>query len=154
MRCASILAPKRVPLPAGLTIHLVERAAVVGQEAERMKVFTKRAAISIALIVGLSLFHSATDAAELWTFCVASSPGGGEVWITRPFASSGERRALETEMQTTLKQRQGERTLAQCPQPSSDKVAVVNAQTAAIEFNRKLGAVMHELPEDEFPLRQ
>ncbi len=119
-----------------------------------MQVSTKRAAISVVLIVGLSLLHSASDASELWTFCVASSPSGGEVWITHPFASSSDRRALETEMQTTLKRRQGERALAQCPQPSSDKVAVINAQTAAIEFNRKLGAVMHELPEDEFPPRQ
>jgi hypothetical protein len=31
---------------------------------------------------------------------------------------------------------------------------VVNAQTTAIEFNRKLGAVMHELREEEFPSRQ
>jgi hypothetical protein len=151
---AFFLAPERVPLLGGLTVHLAERTEVVGQEAERMNVSTKRAAISVALIVGLSLLHSASDAAELWTFCVASSSNGGEVWITRPFASSSDRRALETEMQTTLKRRQGERTLAQCPQPSSDKVAVVNAQTTAIEFNRNLGAVMHELPEDEFPPHQ
>jgi hypothetical protein len=126
----------------------------VGLEAERMKDFTKRGAISAALIVGLALLSSASEASELWTFCVASSPNSGEVWITHPFASSSDRRALETEMQTTLKRRQGERALAQCPEPSSDKVAVINAQTTAIEFNRKLGEVMHELPEDEFPPRQ
>jgi len=56
-------------------------------------------------------------------------------------------------MQSTLMRREGERVLAQCPQPSSDKVAVVNAQTTAIEFNRKLGAILHELSEDEFPPR-
>ena len=65
----------------------------------------------------------------MWTFCVASAPGGGEVWITKPFASSGDRRALGAAMQSTLKRREGERVLAQCPQPSADKVAVVNAQT-------------------------
>ena len=54
-------------------------------------------------------------------------------------------------MQTTLKRHEGERVAAQCPQPSSDKVAVVNAQTAAIEFNRKHGAILHALPERDFP---
>ena len=53
-------------------------------------------------------------------------------------------------MQSTLKRREGERVLAQCPQPSSDKIAVVNAQTTAIEFNRKLGAILHVLSEDGF----
>ena len=53
-------------------------------------------------------------------------------------------------MESTLKRREGERVTAQCPQPSSDKVAVVNAQTTAIEFNRKLGRVLHEVQERDF----
>jgi len=53
-------------------------------------------------------------------------------------------------MQTTLKQHEGERVLAQCPQPLSDKVAVFNAQTTAIEFNRKLGAILNALPARDF----
>jgi hypothetical protein len=28
---------------------------------------------------------------------------------------------------------------------------VVNAQTTAIEFNRKLGAILHEVPGRDFP---
>jgi hypothetical protein len=119
-----------------------------------MKVSLTRAGVPIALIAGLAFLQTASEASELWTFCVASSPNGGEVWITNPFASSSDRRALEAAMQTTLKRRAGERALAQCPKPSSEKIGVINAQTTAIEFNRKLGAILHELPEDEFPPRE
>jgi hypothetical protein len=99
----------------------------------------------------LALAQTTSEASQMWTFCVASASDGGEVWITRPFASSSDRRTLETAMQSTLKQREGERAQAQCPRPSSDKVGVVNAQTTAIEFNRKLGVILHELPEVEMP---
>ncbi len=111
----------------------------------------KVARVFVVLVVALACAQTASEASTMWTFCVASAPGGGEVWITDPFASSSDRRALEAAMQTTLKRREGERVLAQCPQPSSDKVAVVNAQTTAIAFNRKLGVILHEVPERDFP---
>ncbi len=107
--------------------------------------------IPLALVAALAFTQTTSEAAQMWTFCVASVPTGGEVWITDPFASSSDRRVLESAMQSTLKRREGERVLAQCPQPSSDKVAVVNAQTTAIAFNRKLGVILHELPEQDFP---
>ena len=110
--------------------------------------------LSVVLVAALAFGQSTSEASQTWTFCVASAPGGGEVWITNPFASSSDRRALEAAMQSTLKRREGERAAAQCPQPSADRVAVVNAQTTAIEFNRKLGAILHELPEAEFPPRE
>ena len=107
--------------------------------------------LPIVLVVALAFAQTASEASQTWTFCVASAPGGGEVWITGPFASSSDRRALEAAMQTTIKRHEGERVAAQCPQPSSDKVAVVSAQTAAIEFHRKRGAILHALPERDFP---
>ena len=110
--------------------------------------------LPVVLVAALAFAQTTSEASQMWTFCVASAPGGGEVWITNPFASSSDRRALEAAMQSTLKRREGERALAQCPQPSADKVAVVNAQTTAIEFNRRLGAILHVLPEDEFPPRE
>ena len=110
--------------------------------------------LPVVLVAALAFAQTASEASQMWTFCVASAASGGEVWITNPFASSSDRRALESAMQATLKRRAGEHVTAQCPQPSSDKVAVVNAQTTAIEFNRKLGAILHELPEDEFPPRE
>jgi hypothetical protein len=106
--------------------------------------------LPVALIALLAIAQTAGEASQMWTFCVASAPGGGEVWITNPFASASDRHFLEWALQSTLKWR-GERALAQCPEPSSDKVAVVNAQTTAIEFNRKLGAILHEVTEHDFP---
>jgi hypothetical protein len=87
-----------------------------------------------------------SEASRMWFFCVASAPGGAEVRITDPFASLSDRNVLEAATQTTLKRRERERVSAQCPQPSSDKFAVVNAQTTAIAFNRNLGAILHALP--------
>jgi hypothetical protein len=107
--------------------------------------------LPIVLAAALAFAPSASEAAQMWTFCVASAPGGGEVWITAPFASSSDRRALEAAMQTTLKRHEGERALAQCPQPSADKAAVVDAQQAAIALNRKHGAILHALPQQDFP---
>jgi hypothetical protein len=49
-------------------------------------------------------------------------------------------------LKSALARQSHERADAQCPRPSADKVAVVNAQTTAEEFNRKLGAVLHDLP--------
>jgi hypothetical protein len=107
--------------------------------------------LPVVLAAALAFAPTSSDAEQKWTFCVASAASGGEVWITDPFASSSDRHVLELAMQSTLKLREGERVSAQCPQPSSDKVAVVNAQTTAIAFNRKLGAILHALPEREFP---
>jgi hypothetical protein len=116
-----------------------------------MRFYLMSVRFPLVLVAVLSVAQTASGASQMWTFCVASAPTGGEVWITDPFASSNGRRALELAMESTLKRREGERVTAQCPQPSSDKVAVVNAQTTAIEFNRKLGAILHEVPERDFP---
>jgi len=116
-----------------------------------MQLTEKSVGLSVVLAAALAFAPTSSVAQQKWTFCVASAPGGGEVWVTDPFASSSDRHALELALQTTLKLHAGERVSAQCPQPSSDKVGVVNAQTTAIAFNRKLGAILHAVPESEFP---
>ena len=73
----------------------------------------------------------AVAAGDSWTFCVASARGDN-VWITDVFAARGAARVD-----------------VQCPEPVTDKTAAVNAQFAAIEFNRKLGAKLHEAPARE-----
>jgi hypothetical protein len=90
---------------------------------------------------------------QAWTFCVASSLGSKEVWITSLFPALVDRDRLERELKGLLEHRGHERVVAQCPQPNEDKVSVVNAQTTAEEFNRKLGAVLHAVPPQEFPPR-
>ena len=64
--------------------------------------------------------------------------------MTQVFSAYARREVVESELEAFLKRESLSGFVAQCPQPSPNKVAVVNAQTTAIEFNRKLGAVMHE----------
>jgi hypothetical protein len=90
---------------------------------------------------------------QAWTFCVASALGSKEVWITRLFPAFVDRERLEREMRQLIERRAHASVVAQCPQPNKDKVSVVNAQTTAEEFNRKLGAILHAVPPQEFPPR-
>jgi hypothetical protein len=90
---------------------------------------------------------------QAWTFCVASAFGSREVWITSLFPAFVDRERLEREMRELIERRAHARVVAQCPQPNEDKVFVVNAQTTAEEFNRKLGAILHAVPPQQFPPR-
>jgi hypothetical protein len=93
-------------------------------------------------------------AAERWTFCVASSLGAKDVWITEVFAAVADRERLETEFRDVLERQGSSRIVAQCPRPDADKTSVVNAQIAAEEFNRKLGGLLHAVSAQEFPPRR
>jgi len=90
----------------------------------------------------------AAAATELWTFCVASA-GGDNVWITDVFAATRGREKLESAVKAYLGRQGATRVDVQCPAPVADKTAAVNAQFAAIEFSRKLGAELHEVPARE-----
>jgi len=93
----------------------------------------------------LSLVAAPAAAAnELWAFCVASA-GGDNVWITDVFAATRDRVRLERDVKTYLARQGATRVDVQCPAPVADKTAAVNAQFAAVEFNRKLGATLHEV---------
>jgi len=89
------------------------------------------------------LIAAPAHAASRWTFCVGAALGGKDVWITDVFPASAERERLENELKTMLTRQGGERIVAQCPEPLDDKTAVVNAQTTAEDFNRKLGKTLH-----------
>ena len=86
----------------------------------------------------------AAAADQQWTFCVASTRGGDDVWITDVFAATRGHKRLEGELKAYLASRGASRIDAQCPAPAADKTAAVNAQFAAVEFNRKLGSALHE----------
>ena len=94
----------------------------------------------------------ACDAAPRWTFCVAASKSGDEVWITGVFAAERGRDELEG-LFKALVERAGASADAQCPLPREDKTEAVNAQFEAEEFNRKLGATLHAVFAGEFLLR-
>ena len=91
----------------------------------------------------------AAAAGEAWTFCVASARGGDNVWITDVFAATRDRVRLERDMKAYLARQGLTRVDVQCPAPAVDKTAAINAQFAAIDFNRKLGATLHEVPARE-----
>ena len=92
-------------------------------------------------------------ASSSWTFCVASALGSKDIWITGLFPAEINRERLEEEMKAFLERQGHQRIVAQCPQPTEDKVTALNAQTTAEEFNRKLGSVLHGVPAREFPPR-
>jgi hypothetical protein len=85
-----------------------------------------------------------------WTFCVAATHEGKDVWISDVFAATREREKLEGELKAYLLHHDGLGLDVQCPEAKDDKTAVVNAQFAAIEFNRKLGATLHEVAANAF----
>jgi hypothetical protein len=108
--------------------------------------------VAACCAIALSLPQLAA-AQPRWTFCVAASKSGADVWITDVFAASHDREQLESAFKAML-ERSGARADAQCPLPREDKTEVVNAQFQAEEFNRKLGATLHPAPANEFPPRR
>ena len=101
----------------------------------------------------LFAFAAPAAAGPSWTFCVASAIGSKDIWITSLFPAQTGRERLEEELKALLERQGHSPIVAQCPQPTEDKVSAVNAQTTAEEFNRKLGSVLHGVPAREFPPR-
>ena len=110
--------------------------------------------ISIALIAIVISLPAVALAQPRWTFCVASSKSGADVWITDVFAAERDRVALESAFKAVLERTGAAGADAQCPMPSEDRTEAVNAQFEAEDFNRKLGATLHAAPAGEFPPRR
>ena len=94
------------------------------------------------------------SAAPRWTFCVASSKGGADVWISDVFQAERDRVELENAFRAAVVKLGAANPDAQCPLPVEDKTEAVNAQFKAEEFNRSLGATLHAAPASEFPPRR
>ena len=109
---------------------------------------------SIALLLAIIVGSPALAGGEpRWTFCVAASKSGGDVWITDVFAAVRDPEQLENAFKAMI-ERTGARADAQCPLPREDKTEAVNAQFEAEAFNRKLGATLHPVLAGEFPPRR
>jgi hypothetical protein len=108
---------------------------------------------SIALVAIALGLPAPADAAPRWTFCVAASRSGADVWISDVFAAERDRVELENAFKAMI-ERTGARADAQYPFPREDKTEAVNAQFEAEEFNRKLGATLHAVLAGEFPPRR
>jgi hypothetical protein len=110
----------------------------------------RRLAALVAIAVCLPAL---ANPAPRWTFCVASSKSGADVWITSVFLAQQARGQLESAFKAMI-ERSGANADAQCPLPREDKTEAVNAQFEAEEFNRKLGATLHAVLASEFPPRR
>ena len=99
--------------------------------------------ISIALAAIIVSSAVLALAQPRWTFCIAASKSGADVWITEVFAAERDRDQLESAFKTMVVRMGGVGADAQCPMPREDKTEAVNAQFEAEDFNRKLGAKLH-----------
>jgi len=107
---------------------------------------------SIALIAIAVCLPAAALAQPRWTFCVAASKSGADVWITDVFLAERNRVELESAFRAMLERKGAARPDTQCPLPVEDKTEAVNAEFEAEEFNRKLGATLH--PASDFPVKR
>lgn len=89
-----------------------------------------------------------------WTFCVAETDGGKDIWITGVFPAVHDRERLEADLKAYLKGRGVPDAIAQCPAPKDDMVEMVNAQFSATEFHQRLGDTLHEVFTPEFDPRR
>ena len=113
----------------------------------------RRIARAAALVVSTALV--APDAAWAgWTFCVAETDGGDEIWLTEVFATSMDRERLEGEFKAYLKSLGESGAVVQCPAAKEEKDEMLNARFTASEFHRKLGDVKHEVKLSEFAPRR
>jgi hypothetical protein len=108
---------------------------------------------SIALAAVVVSLPAVALAQPRWTFCVASSKSGADVWITDVFAAERDRERLESAFRAMLERMGAASADAQCPLPREDKTEAVNAQFEAEEFNRKLGATLHAVLAEFAPRR-
>lgn len=104
-------------------------------------------------LIWVSLLGGSSPAYAGWTFCVAESGSGKDIWITAVFPATRDRERLETDFKAYLKHRGVPGAIPQCPAPKDDKTDMVNAQFTATEFHRKLGDSMHEVIAPEFDPR-
>jgi hypothetical protein len=108
----------------------------------------------IALVLIAAGGPALASAQPRWTFCVAASASGADVWITDVFVAERDRQQLEGAFRATLERLGAARPDAQCPEPRGDRTDAVNDQFEAEEFNRKLGATLHAVDASEFPPRR
>ena len=74
-------------------------------------------ALSARILLILPLISAPAHASEAWTFCVAESSAGKDVWITGVFPASRDRERLEADLRAYLKGRGVTGADAQCPAP-------------------------------------
>jgi hypothetical protein len=101
-------------------------------------------------VLGLALASAPAHAlAQEWRFCVGVAPAAHEAVITDVFASSAESAQLEHRFEAYFRARKNRALTFQCPRGASERVDAMNAQTAALQFNRQMGFSVSSLPSPE-----
>lgn len=106
--------------------------------------------LRLVAFASMALTPAAASAAEAWTFCVAESRNGADVFISDVFPAESGREEIEAAFRNAVERLSGPGADAQCPQPQEDEPAAVSAQFDAEAFNRKMGAALHAVPTKAF----
>ena len=101
-----------------------------------------------SLAVGL-LVAAAPVRAQEWRFCVGIAAAAHETVISDIFASAADSSRLERRLENYFRVRKARSMTFQCPRGAADRVAALNAQTAALQFNRVMGYAVNGLPASE-----
>ena len=109
-------------------------------------------AFAASLVVISALLASAPARAG-WTFCIAETSTGDEVWISGVFEAGRDREKLEGDLRAWLKGKGVANPVAQCPAPRQEKTDAVNAEITAAAFQRKLNRNLHEIAAASFERR-
>ncbi|WP_294542074.1 hypothetical protein [uncultured Rhodoblastus sp.] len=102
-----------------------------------------------ALALLLALLSPGPGWSAEWRFCVGVAPSAHETIITDIFASPAESARIEHRLEAYFRTRKGMSPTFQCPRGAPERFAAINAQTAALQFNRKLGYAVNGLPAAE-----
>ena len=100
------------------------------------------------LAVGL-LVAAAPARAQEWRFCVGLAATVHETVISDIFSSAADSVRLERRLENYFRVRKARSMTFQCPRGAPDRVAALNAQTAALQFNRVMGYAVSGLPTSE-----
>jgi hypothetical protein len=103
----------------------------------------RRAALLIPLV-----FAAGSARADEWRFCVGVAPASHETVISDIFTSEAEPGRLEHKLEAYFRARRAKALTFQCPH-GGDRVAALNGQTTALQFNRTMGYAINGLPSHE-----
>jgi hypothetical protein len=110
-------------------------------DSARPRLFTaliRRAPIPFVSALLLVLAASPSRAGE-WRFCVGFAPATHEAVITDVFDTSAESAQIEHRLEGYFRARRGKTLVFQCAQGAPERVAALNAQTQALQFDRVMG---------------
>ncbi len=102
-------------------------------------------ALAFLLAVAAIGTTTATAWTAEWRFCVGVAPAAHETVITDIFASAAESARIEHRLEAYFRARKGIALTFQCPRGAPERFSALNAQTAALQFNRKMGYAVNGL---------